>query len=277
MPIATIDIVVNLDYYTNLYFSNGEDAPYKLKDKTTIYLKPILVKNYPIYLGCIDILQIPKNDSSDIKIIQMSYLQYLIEVLFKQDDPKERINESKLRAILSYCLGADYVGFVKNEKNKWVVAICNSEGIIEHIINATEFDEIRELILNQNDAHYDNRYVNPDVKQVMEEYYKIKYADVHPPSLEKKKAFVSSKLGKTFKELGEMNVREFELVYKACADSEIYLANKVTEASYKYEVKNPSQHPLYEPERDAFAEIFSDTSVLNGKGLQGAENIGVGL
>lgn len=272
-----IESVVDLEYYTNAYFSNGQDAPYKIKQGGTIYIKPVLVKDYSLYLGCIDILQIYKNEINDINIIQMSYLQFLNEVMFTQSEDKDHIAEAKLRTLISLCLGVDRVGFIKNEKGKWVIALCDDNDTITHLVSAKEFDDITLLILNQNDAHYDNRYVDPDVREVMKEYYEIKYRDVNPPSLEKRKAFVSSKLAKSFEELGEMKIREFELVYKACIDSEIYLATKITEASYKYDVKNPSQHPLYEPEKDAYAEIFSDSSVLNGKGLQGAENIGVGL
>lgn len=70
-----------------------------------------------------------------------------------------------------------------------------------------------------------------------------------------------------------MTYREFELIYQSCLDSEIYLTTKITEASYKYEVKNPTNHPLFEIKKDAYAELFEDTSVLSNKGISGAENL----
>lgn len=259
----------NLQVYADLYFSNGINAPYHLKEGGDIEIKPVLLKDYPYYNNAVGILTLPKNEVNDIEIIRMSYLEYLIKVVF----PSNKDYEMLMRYLLDLCLGAEYVAFmIKN--NKPIIVICDKEQVVKHIINSREFDDISEIILNQNDAHYDNRTVNPEVRQLMEDYYRIKYKDVSVPSLEKRKAFVSSKIGKTFKELGEYTCREFEEIYRAMLDSEIYMATKITEASYKYEVKEQTKHPQYEPEKDRFEEIFSDTSVLKDKGFKGADNIG---
>ena len=270
-----VDIVVNLELYTNLYFSNGADAPYKLINGNEINVKPVLVKDYPIYDGCIDIIQLAKNEANDIRIIQMSYLQYLMEIVLPQDN-EEHVGEIKLRTLLKLCLGCEYLYFAKNN-GKWNIIICNKEGVVENLITPRDFNDIMIIILNQNNPNYDNRIVNPEVRDVMQEYYKIKYADITQPTLEKRKAFVSSKTNKNFLEIGQMSIREFELVYRACLDSELYLAIKITEASFKYEVKNPTNHPLFEREHDAFEEAFSDTTTLQNKGFKGAESIGIGL
>jgi hypothetical protein len=267
--------VVDLEYYTNLYFSNGEDAPFSLRDKTVLQLKPVLLKDYALYLGIYDVIQLQKNEVNDIRVIQMSYLQYLIEVVFPRGG-KNNIYEAKLRMLIQLCLGYKYCAFMQI-KDKWNIVLCDAHGTVEHFITPSEFDDIMLLILNQNDARHDNRYINPDVRQMVQEYYNIKYKDVSTPSLEKRKAFVCSKTAKTFKELGDMTVREFELVYHALVDSEIYLATKITEASYKYEVKKPTNHPLFTKEEDPYTEAFSDVSALQDKGFKGAENIGVGL
>lgn len=267
--------MIDLEYYTNLYFSNGVDAPYILINGNNINIKPILVKDYPIYNSCIDIIQLQKNETNDIRIIQMSYLQYLMEIILPQGG-KKNVYEIKLRMLLKLCLGYEYLYFAKNN-GKWNIIVCDSEGIVKELITPRDFDDIVLIILNQNDPNYDNRIVNPEVRDVMQEYYKIKYADVTQPTLEKRKAFVSSKTNKNFLEIGQMSIREFELVYRACLDSELYLATKITEASFKYDVKNPTNHPLFERTRDAFEEAFSDTTTLQNKGFKGAESIGTGL
>ena len=273
-----IDSVVDIELYTDLYFSNGVNAPYKLRDKTDIQIKPVLLKDYPLYLGTSEIIQLYKNEINDIKIIQMSYLQYLMEVVLPSgkdpDGKKINIYEAKLRGLIELCLGYQFCAFRK-VKDKWNIILCSSDSTIEHFITPADFDDIMLIILNQNDAKYDNRYVNPEVRKLIQEYYDIKNRDVSSPSLEKRKAYVSSKLAKSFKELGEMTVREFELVYKALVDSEMYLTTKITEASYKYEVKNPTNHPLYSKDKDPYEEAFSDTSVLKDKGFKGAESIGL--
>lgn len=275
--------MVNLDYYANVYFGNGEDVPFKLRDGSIIYIKPVLMKDYTIYQWACQVVQLLKNETNDFKVIQMSYLQYLVEVVFPQDeevkDNKDLYQSYKDRFIylMQICLNVERLAILPNEKGKWQIVLCDNEDKVQHIITAKEFDDIVFIILNQNDPKHDNRYIDPDARKVMQDYYDIKYRGITSPSLEKRKAFVCSKIGKTFKELSLMTIREFDLIYHACVDSEIYIATKVTEASYKYDVKDPTKHPLFEPEKDMFEEVFSSTDTLEGKGFKGAENIGVGI
>ena len=56
-------------------------------------------------------------------------------------------------------------------------------------------------------------------------------------------------------------------------NSEIYFAQKMVQCSYKYEVKDDVKHPLFEPKKDPYAEIFEDTTILGQKGIGGAENL----
>lgn len=145
---------------------------------------------------------------------------------------------------------------------------------IKWVISSKEFDDIIKIILSYNDINYDDRYINPDVKKLAEEYYSVKYRDINTPTLEKQKAFVSSKIGKSFKELNELPYREFNLIYEACKDSEMYIAQKIIQGSYKYDVKEDVVHPLFEKKKDMYSEIFTDTSTLSNKGISGAEQLG---
>ena len=133
--------------------------------------------------------------------------------------------------------------------------------------------EIIKIILNQNDANYDNRYISPEVKELMMEYNLIKYKNIHNPSLEERKAFVCSKIGKTFKDLNNMTYREFDLIYNANVNSEIYIGEKIIQGSYKYDVKEEIVHPLFKVKEDPYAKIFEDTNKLSGKGISGAEQL----
>lgn len=47
------------------------------------------------------------------------------------------------------------------------------------------------------------------------------------------------------------------------------------QCSEKYEVKEEIRHPLFEPKKDPYAEIFEDTTILSSKGVSGAENLNV--
>lgn len=256
--------VVDLEMINMNYFVNMSNVPYKLKKGGIIQIKPILVKDYMTYSWAKDILEIPKNEINDIKVIQMSYLEFLIKRLFVADNKLE----DKLRWIIKLSLGEDYVAFVENK-----LIICDKDSTIKSIINSKEFDDISKIIQAQNDPNYDDRYISPEVKELMQEYYKVKYQNITSPSLEKKKAFVSSKIGKTFLQLNELPYREFELIYDACKDSEIYIGQKIIQGSYKYKVNEDIKHPLFEPKKDPCEELFTDTSTLASKGISGAENL----
>ena len=256
--------LVDLEMLELNYFVNMSYVPYKLKKGGTIYIKPILVKDYLTYSWSKEILNIPKNEINDVEIIQMSYLEFLIKKIFLMDNSVK----DKLCWIIKLCLGEDYVAIGDN-----CLIICEQDSTIKYVINAKEFDDISKIIQAQNDPNYDDRYVSPEVKELMQEYYKAKYKDIHSPSLEKQKAFVSSKTGKTFAQLNELPYREFSLIYDACKDSEIYIGQKIIQGSYKYEVKEDIKHPLFEPKKDPYEELFTDTSTLASKGISGAEQL----
>ena len=70
-------MTVDIETLKLLYFQNDEPCPYKLKCGYELNIYPIKVKDWGIYEHSISILQIDKNKINDIKIIQMSYLEYL--------------------------------------------------------------------------------------------------------------------------------------------------------------------------------------------------------
>lgn len=260
-------IVVDLEVLKSNYFVNMTEVPYKLNKGGTIYIKPILVKDYLIYEWAKTILTIQKNEINDIKVIQMSYLEFLIKRIFTSAQDEE----DKIRWLLKLCLNEDYS--IIGDNCIAVFEQKDDEFNVKYVINAKEFDDISKIIQAQNDPNYDDRYVSPEVKELMHEYYRVKYKNVVSPSLEKKKAFVSSKIGKAFKEINELPYREFELIYDACKDSEIYIAQKIIQGSYKYKVDEDIKHPLFEPKKDQYEELFEDTSVLANKGINGAEQL----
>lgn len=239
--------------YELLYFQNGYDVPYDLIKGGTILIKPILVKDYNNYNLSCQVLDIKKNETNDSKIIQMSYLEFILNGILNGNEEYQ----TQLCMILSLCLGEEYVK-IGEENNKKCLILCDEEDNVKGIIKKKEFDEIRKIILYQNDIEYDDRYISPDVKKIVEEYYSIKYKNTEIPSLEKRKAFVASKTGMKFEEINNMKYRFFSLVYESNINSEIYIGQKIIQASSKYEVKEDIQHPLYSKEKDKYEMAFVD-------------------
>ena len=70
---------VNIELLDLMYFQNSYNVPYRLKKGGDIEIKPILVKDYPLYEWSMSVLNIKKNEINDIEIIQMSYLDFLVK------------------------------------------------------------------------------------------------------------------------------------------------------------------------------------------------------
>jgi hypothetical protein len=78
--------MIDLEKLKLLYFQNDEPCPYRLKCGVELLIKPIKVKNWSIFESSLCVLQIEKNDIDDIKIIQMSYLEFIEKVIIPQDN-----------------------------------------------------------------------------------------------------------------------------------------------------------------------------------------------
>lgn len=259
--------VVDIKELELRYFCNGYDVPYEIKNGGTLYIKPILVKDYPLYESSKGILEINKNEINDINIIKMSYLEFLFNLI-----DVDVIYNNGLIEICKLIFGYEKIA-IGVHNNKKCLLICDEENTVKYIITSKEFDDIIKIILNQNNANYDNRYVNPEVRELMEEYYKVRYNNIRTPSLEEKKAYVLSKTGMNLNQINDMPYRLFDLIYNSCINSEIYFAQKMVQCSYKYEVKEDVKHPLFEPKKDPYAEIFEDAGILKEKGITGADGL----
>lgn len=201
----------------------------------------------------------------------MSYLQFLIKKICR-DDFQDGMFTSKLWWMLKLSLNEEYWTFGDN-----CIIFCEENGTVKYAINAKEFDDISKIIISYNDINYNEIEVSDEVKELAQTYYKTKYKDVHSPTLEEKKAFVCAHTNKNFNDLNNLAIREFELLYKSCLDSEQYFAEKIIQASYKYDVKENVIHPLFRKKEDPYAEIFTSPSTLSSKGIVGAETIGQGI
>lgn len=264
--------MIDINELQRKYFSNIYDVPYDLKKGGKIFIKPVLLKDSELYDWAKQILEIDKNSTGNIEIIQSSYLKFLIDYYFIGVEGSENL----LRNLIKLCLGFEYIAFAK-DKGKPCIAIydgCEEGSTLTHIINQKEFDDIKTIILFQNNPSYDDRYVNPEVKEMLAEYYKVKYNNMNVPTMEKKKGFVSSKTGKTFKELNEISYREFCIIYDELLAQDNYYIYKIVASNFQDTKINEVLHPLFAKKHDIYEELFTSTSALSNKGIVGAEQLG---
>ena len=260
-------MAVNIDELKILYFQNDERCPYKLKCGYELNIYPVTVKDWGIFETSMSILQIDKNKINDARVIQMSYLDFLYELYSNEESYGVYIAN-----VFKYSLKEEVVSFVKY-KGKSVLVLLNSDNDIKGYITCKEFDDIKKIILHQNIYDYKDTYVDADVQKLYEDYYKIKYKNSKTPTLEEQKTYVMAKCGMSIKQVNMMTYRMFSQIYHHCIGDVLYIGKKIIQGSYKYQVDENIEHPLYEIPKDMYAEIFEDTSVLSNKGINGAEQL----
>lgn len=195
----------------------------------------------------------------------MSYLEFLLRIVFPNDlnllSSLARLLEIILDEKYIYCYNDNGIPYV-DEKGKPCICVGDKDGNLKYYINKSDFDEIKQIVLNQNNSDYDNREMSDDVREIVELYYKTKFDGTTPPNLEKQKIYVMCKMQYTFDVVQNMYLRMFLQVYNMCLDLETNLTNNILKSGFQaneWELK----HPLYQPKRDFIAEAFTTKDTIN--------------
>ena len=193
------------------YFYFDKPVPYKLSDTTHIDITPISVYDSEVFLSSCDILQIDKNALNSVEIIQMSYLDFLLKVMLPTD--KSGLLLDKLSNIFRLCLGMKTWKLKVKEKQK--LSIVAPDDSFE--ITGKQFDDIKRIILYQNVPHYDDTYIDPDLKKMMDEVDRLKSQGISAPNLERRMAIITAHCGVNKQTLMQYTMRSLQLLFEECA------------------------------------------------------------
>lgn len=276
----------------NLYYFKRElPCPLKLICGEEIKVYPIKVRDAELYADAITLFNYDKDklitlDEKDddellnmkkqaiIELQQMKYLQFLIDVVYMQN-PDEI--GSRLVMLFKLCLHEDYVHIQDDQGNIYreikngkrtkypLIIVTDEKGYIKYTINKTDFEKLKDIILNQNDANHDNRELSASVRNVVEAYYRVKNRDTYFPTFEERKYYVMAKMNKTLLEIDDLYLRSFYLLFKAYLNSETYLITAIRESSEKITIKQFSENPLYTKPKDYVDEAFTSSDEFRSK------------
>lgn len=238
---------LDLDLYRKAFFYFDLPAEYKIGDKI-LHIYPISVKDSEVFLSSMSVISVDKNAVDSVEIIQMSYLDFVYKVLFQ-----EVVNVSKFLNILKYCLHINkpFVGYTKQNRPY----LRDNETGLE--IKAKDFENIRRIILYQNLIHYDDEYINPDIKKMMSEVDAVKVAGVEQPTIERKMAIITAHCGISKQEQMNMTFRSHSLLFE-----EVYgeVEFETTRPIMMYAGKgNEIDHWIYRKKKDKFDGYMTDT------------------
>ena len=260
---------LNLDLYRKAYFYFDLPVEYKIKEKT-LFIYPITVKDSEIFLSSMSVISIDKNASDSVEVIQMSYLAFVYKILFQDE-----INISKFVNILKYCLHAEelHIGFDDNSRPYLQI---NDD----FSIGPKDFDNIRRIILYQNLIHYDDEYINPEIKKMMAEVDAVKGAGIDPPTIERRMAIITAHCGISKQEQMNMTYRSHSLLFE-----EVYgeVEFTTTRPILLYAGKgNEIDHWIYKKKKDKYdgymtdADSYAQSMGGDANAIKTASNTGYG-
>ena len=107
-------MAVDIGFLREVYFTFDKPVPYKLKCGSILQIKPVLLEDSMIFTSSYGILDIDKNLSTEVEVIQMSYLQFLMDrvIPFVEHSKQQLVN------ICLLCLGFEFPYIDLNEKGK---------------------------------------------------------------------------------------------------------------------------------------------------------------
>lgn len=204
-------MAIDIEVLEKGYFYFDKPVPYKLSDTTYVDITPVSVYDSEVFLSSCDILQIDKNALNSVEIIQMSYLDFLLKVMLPTD--KSGLLLDKLSNIFRLCLGMKTWKLKVKEKQK--LSIVAPDDSFE--ITGKQFDDIKRIILYQNVPHYDDTYIDPDLKKMMGEVDRLKSQGISTPNLERRMAIITAHCGVNKQTLMQYTMRSLQLLFEECA------------------------------------------------------------
>lgn len=262
-------MAVDIDILTKAFFTIDEPVPYKLDDKNILCIIPVLVKDSEVFSSSCDVLQIDKNSMPSVEIIQMSYLDFLVKVLIPSDESKLWLD--KLFNIMRLCLGWDNWSLQFDDKNK--ISLINN--VTKQAINGKQFDDIKRIILYQNLLHYDDEYIDPDLKKAIEETNKLRAANIVAPSLERRISIITSHCGVIKREQLVMTMRSHQSLFDECNGEVEYTttrpialyAGKSKDVEWMYKAKKDKYSNYIVSLEDYNKSMGGDGKVLTSKNM----------
>ena len=250
-------MAINLDFYREVYFTFDKPAPYKLKCGYELLINPIMLSESLLFLTSYNILDIDKNSANDVEVISMSYLKFLAKRVFPFSDESKQ----KFINICLLCLGFQYPYVFFDEKDRPI--LCNidkdtGKKICE--ITAKEFDDIKRIILYQNLPDYDDSYINPELKERMDEMDALRNKGLNPPSFERRIAIITSHCGLTKKEQLMMTLRAHTVLFQEVTAEVEYMCTKPIAI---YAGKADDVRWIFKKEKDKFSDYITSVESYN--------------
>jgi len=224
----------------NYYDIYDKPHPYK-----GLLIYPVLVKDYCEFSSCIDCLNYNKNETNDIKILQMSYLDYLLFLDTIQPDVQAYIKLFHLLClVLRFPLDSNEhsIEFRKDTNNNTIFFIVDGVEFLSQ-----DFDEIRKIILLQHCMEYEEWILDEKIKKALAETAEFnKKKSFEFADFEEQTILYHLYTGLDYEKIYDLTIRKFTKGLQILFRKEDYKLLKGAElagtVTFKEEIKHPFSH-----------------------------------
>lgn len=269
--------VADINKEIEQYRAFDEPIPFK-----GLLIKPIKAKDYYKFMSCLGILNIEKNRIPDIRIIQMSYLQFVFELILNDIEWRKAFID-----LMQLCFDVEVAECDNNhiERGAFWNEIVKEDIVVFHLngysidflvnerevkmyikgieIDSNEFNDISRYIQFQNIYDYYDDFMSDDVREVVEKFYAMKNKGMKPPTFEDKLVITMSKLGKSKKEMGEMSMLTIEQVFNTTVNQTDYIVKHIHHATAMTDKPLPDiEHWAFKSNKERFADVFVDAQTF---------------
>jgi hypothetical protein len=257
----------NYDYY----YYYDEPVPYIYNENipdNNILIHPVRVKESLLFYMCIPVLLIQKNRIPDIKVIKMSYLDYIFSLVVEEVKHLDEVENSQtirqFNTLMQLCLkiNANQIDFVTDENNKAILRLINYEhkdGTVKDVfITASMFDDIKKIICEYNMVELPDDTIDPKLEEALEEARKFKTKnDGIMGSLEDQYVCIAISSSYKLEDIYGLTIRKFRKILERIDHKLHYEIYKSAECAGT-EFKVPIKHWQSEIIRDKYAGLLVD-------------------
>lgn len=224
-----------------------------------LLLYPVTMDKYYDFMLFSTIISLNKNNTNDIKIIKMSYLEFL---LYLVDMELSLPIEERLYSNLLYGL----IELVTQKHDVKIIYDTKSIVIDGFRLSSKEFELFRGIVLAQNKVNYKESNINPELQKELDEANRLRTNGRKPITLEKQMITLTLNSAMSLEDVKKLTIRKFDIAMEMMDRVMSYKIDKTAERSGNVKFKNDITHYLFEEKErdqlisaDSFTSKFSNT------------------
>lgn len=214
----------------------------------SLLIHPVILKDYYKFMMFSEILTIKKDRIPDAKIISMSYMEYICNLLIQENEAplEEKVKTVQILGLIELVLKQEITSFgIKKDKLDRLVLYVN-----DYVFTHKKFDEFKDIILFQNLPNYNKLDLNPILEEEIKKADEIRNGKAKSVSLEKRIVSCCVNTGMSLEDVKNMTIRKFVMLEDMKDKETMYHIKSLVSMTGLVKFNEPIQHYLMDSNRD---------------------------